>query len=103
MKRSLSILITLLLTTVNFFGQVKFQTVAEKSDYKSTSNYSDVMFFINHLKKSSHYIRTEYIAISVEGREIPLLIIGNPLPKSPRDLANDKRNCCIYPGGYSCW
>jgi len=65
--------------------------MAEKSDYKSTSDYNDVMFFINHLKKSSHYIRTEDIAISVEGREIPILIIGNPLPKSPRDLANDKR------------
>ncbi len=91
MKRSLSILITLLLTTANFFGQVKFQTVAEKSDYKSTSDYNDVMFFINRLKKSSHYIRTENIATSVEGREIPLLIIGNPLPKSPGDLAKDKR------------
>src|SRR5665647_2544890 len=91
MKRSLSILMTLLLTAVNLFGQVKFQTMAEKSDYKSTSDYKDVMFFINHLKNSSHYIRSEYIAMSTEGREIPLLIIGNPLPKSPRDLARDKR------------
>ena len=91
MKRSLSILMALLLTAVNLFGQVKFQTMAEKSDYKSTSDYKDVMFFINHLKNSSHYIRSEYIAMSTEGREIPLLIIGNPLPKSPRDLAGDKR------------
>ena len=28
---------------------------------------------------------------SAEGRDIPLLIIGNPLPDSPEDLVNDKR------------
>ncbi|MGA2406592.1 MAG: M14 family metallopeptidase [Bacteroidales bacterium] len=91
MVRSLIILITFLLAGANVFGQVKFQTVAEKSDYKSTSNYNDVRIFIDQLKKSSHYIRIENIATSVEGREVPLLIIGNPLPKSPKDLVNDKR------------
>ena len=91
MGRSLSILVTFLLAGANVFGQVKFQTVAEKSDYKSTSDYNDVRIFIDQLKKSSHYIRIENIATSVEGREVPLLIIGNPLPMSPKDLVNDKR------------
>jgi murein tripeptide amidase MpaA len=91
MKRYLIVWLTILITSTNVFSQEKFQTVAEKSDYKSTSDYEDVMTFINQLKKSSDYIRVENIAISVEGREVPLLIIGNPLPKSPKDLANDKR------------
>jgi hypothetical protein len=80
-----------LLTVINVSGQLKFQTVAEKSDFKSTSNYSDVRVFIDQLRKSSHYIRTEILATTAEGREIQLLIIGNPLPRSPKELAKDKR------------
>ena len=91
MKRSFSFWLTIFITAANVFGQVNLQTVAEKSDFKSTSDYNDVIHFIDQLKKSSPYIRVENIATSVEGREIPLLIIGNPLPKSPKDLVNDKR------------
>ena len=91
MKRSFSFWLTLLLTAVNIFGQVKLQTVAEKSDFKSTSDFNDVKIFIDQLRKSSHYIRTETLATTAEGREIPLLIIGNPLPVFPMDLAKDKR------------
>jgi dipeptidyl-peptidase-4 len=71
--------------------QVKLLTVAEKSEFKSTSNYNDVMTFIDQLKKSSKIIRVESIATSVEGRDVPLLIIANPLPKSPEQLKNDTR------------
>ena len=91
MSKSLMLLMTILLSSINVFSQVKLLTVAEKSDYKSTSKYEDVKNFIEQLKKSSPNIKIENIATSVEGREIPLLIIGNPLPDSPGDLANDKR------------
>ena len=72
-------------------AQVDLKTVAEKSDFKSTSDYNDVMTFMNKLKKISPFIRTENIATSVEGREVPLMIIGNPLPKCPGDIIKDKR------------
>lgn len=91
MKKSCLILIPLLSCAVNVFSQMKFQTEAEKSDYKSTSDYQAVLSFIDQLKKSSAYIRVENIGTSAEGREIPLMIIGSPLPKSPVDLVNDKR------------
>ena len=91
MKRSFILWLTLMFFAFNVCGQVNFQTVAEKSDFKSTSDYNDVRIFIDQLIKSSHYIRTESMGTSVEGREVPLLIIGNPLPMSPKDLVNDKR------------
>jgi Zinc carboxypeptidase len=91
MKKSLIFSLILLVTAANILGQVNLQTVAEKSDFKSTSDYNDVRTFIDQLRKSSPYIRSENIATTVEGREIPLLIIGNPLPKSPKDIANKKR------------
>lgn len=89
--KKLFFIITVILINQIVAGQAKFQTVAESSDFKSTSNYSDVNSFIAQLKKSSKYIRTETIAVSAEGRNVPLLIIGNPLPKSPQSLTNDKR------------
>jgi hypothetical protein len=80
-----------LFSAVTIFGQSGFQTVAEKSDFKSTSNFNDVKVFIEQLKKSSHFIREENLAITNEGREVSLLIIANPMPNSPEDLRNDNR------------
>jgi hypothetical protein len=91
MKRILITGFALFVYGLNVLSQAQFQTVAESSDYKSTSDYKEVTAFIDKLKKSSHFIRVENIAVSAEGREIPLLIIGKPLPKSPADLINDKR------------
>lgn len=91
MKKTVAGLFILMFPAMMIFGQAKFQTIAEKSDYKSTSDFKDVTDFIDLLKKSSPYIRVENIATSTEGRDLPLLIIGNPLPKSPKDLVNDKR------------
>jgi hypothetical protein len=91
MKRFFVSVAAILLSCVCIFGQTRFLTTAESSDFKSTSDYDDVMSFIGQLKKSSKYIRVETIAKSTEGRDIPLLIIGNPLPKTPYQLINDKR------------
>jgi murein tripeptide amidase MpaA len=91
MKRSVIVWLTILSTVFSTSAQVILQTEAEKSDFKSTSDYNDVRNFIDQLKKSSHYIRVETLATSVEGREVPLMIIANPLPKSPKDIVNDKR------------
>jgi len=74
MKRLLLIGLAIYLSGPQAFSQEKFLTVAEKSDYKSTSDYKDVMTFIDQLKKTSDYIRVENIATSVEGREIPLFL-----------------------------
>jgi Zinc carboxypeptidase len=91
MKRVIGFLLIILITISKIQGQFNFLTVAEKSDFKSTSTYNDVKTFIDQLKKSSHYIREENLAVTNEGRVLPLLIVGNPLPKSPVDLLNDKR------------
>lgn len=91
MKKVFIACLLLLNTGVNSFSQVKFYTSAEKSDFKSTSDFKDVAAFIDQLKVSSPYIRIENVAKSAEGRDIPLLIIGNPLPGSPETLVADKR------------
>ncbi|MFC2136116.1 M14 family metallopeptidase [Bacteroidota bacterium] len=66
-------------------------TVAEKSNYETTSRYNDVMSFIEKLESLSSYIRTEYIAETTEGRSVPLMIIADPLPLPNNKLINDDR------------
>lgn len=70
------------------FSQYFPVTIAEASSYQSTSTYNDVIGFIRMLEKASRLIRVETIATSVEGRSIPLLVVANPLPKSPREVGN---------------
>ena len=91
MKKIFAITFLFISALVQTNSQVRLLTVAERSEFKSTSNYNDVMTFIDQLKKSSKFIRVESIAKSVEGRDVPLLIIGNPLPKSAEQMTNDNR------------
>jgi murein tripeptide amidase MpaA len=91
MKKGIFLFIIIIIARTVTYCQVNLQTVAEKSDFKSTSNYNDVISYINELIKISPNIRIEKLATSVEGRDVPLLIVGNPLPLSPVELADDKR------------
>jgi len=70
------------------FSQTELLTVAEKTDFASTSTYDDVMTFINNLQSTSPYIKIDTIAISTEGRSIPLLIIANPLPENLNEIGD---------------
>ncbi|MDH4197692.1 MAG: hypothetical protein OEW05_09820, partial [Candidatus Aminicenantes bacterium] len=66
-------------------------TVAESSDYKATSTYAEVMTFIRDLQRLSPLVRVETMAVTAEGRGVPLLIIGKPAPAGPAALRNDRR------------
>jgi hypothetical protein len=49
------------------------------------------MDFITQLKKSSKFIRVEPLAVSAEGKIIPLMIIANPMPKTATREPGDDR------------
>ncbi|HOW25017.1 MAG TPA: M14 family metallopeptidase [Bacteroidales bacterium] len=66
-------------------------TVAENSDFNSTSTHSEVMSFVSQLTGLSPFVRVDTLAMSVEGKLVPLLVIGDPLPERPEDLASDNR------------
>ncbi len=66
-------------------------TIAEKSDYKTTSTYAEVMDFIKEVNHHSPILGIEYFATTTYGKKLPLLIIADPLPQSPDDLEDDNR------------
>jgi len=64
-------------------ASAKLLTVAEATNYAATSRYADVMNFILEVQKRSPYLRVETLCRSAEGRDVPLVVIGNPVPASP--------------------
>ena len=76
--------------TAPLCGQ-KVLTRAELSDFQSTSTYEEVMQFMTALTKTNAHARMDYIARSIEGREVPLVIIADPLPPSYAALEKDER------------
>lgn len=87
--KSLLTLIAIFIPAISF-SQQGLVTVAEKSDFKSTSTYAEVMQFITELDMSE-IVRVETMATSVEGKPVPLVVIADPLPASPEALKNDGR------------
>ena len=67
------------------------RTTAESTDYAATSTYADVMSYIRELQKLSPFLRVETLATTAEGRAVPLVVIGKPLPQDPLALRADKR------------
>ena len=67
------------------------KTTAEATDYAATSTYADVLAFVRELQELSPFVRVETIATSTEGRAIPLLVIGKPVPEDPLAVRYDKR------------
>ncbi|OFX84416.1 MAG: hypothetical protein A2W99_01460 [Bacteroidetes bacterium GWF2_33_16] len=91
MIKRITFFISFILYCNALFAQFDFKTIAEESEFQSTSRHEDVIRFIEQLKNASPYIKVENIATTTEGREIPLLIVGNPLPNSPAEMVNDSR------------
>ena len=85
-----TLVVTLLISQL-CMAAVSPLTRAESSGYSATSRYAEVMEFIHELQRRSTRLRVETLGISAEGKKIPLLVIGDPVPASPADLARDDR------------
>ncbi|MDH5198124.1 MAG: M14 family zinc carboxypeptidase, partial [Gemmatimonadota bacterium] len=87
----LTLAIGALLVTLPATAQTGPLTTAERSGFTATSRHADIMAFIGELQRLSPLVRVERMATSPEGRAVPLIVIGNPVPASPAALRNDDR------------
>jgi len=75
-----------------------FLTVPEKSDFKRSSRYQEVIDFLNVLKIKSEKIKLATLCTSIEGREIPLVIVSNEGISSPKQLKSVKKPAVLILG-----
>jgi len=59
------------------------QTRAEQTRFEETSRYADVRRFIDALMRQTPRVRLEMFGKSEEGRDLPLLVVGDPPPSAP--------------------
>jgi hypothetical protein len=59
------------------------QTRAERTAYEETSRYDDVRGFTDGLARQTLRVRVEMFGRSEEGRDLPLLIVGDPPAPEP--------------------
>ncbi|MBN2345364.1 MAG: M14 family metallopeptidase [Candidatus Aminicenantes bacterium] len=62
-------------------------TVAERSNYTRTSLYGDVMDFLHQVQRESDRVKILPLAVSPEGRMVPLVVLSKEKVSRPSDLA----------------
>jgi hypothetical protein len=67
----------LFLFSINLNSQNEPLTIAEQSDYSATANYDEVLQFISELQDKHPALKVENIGSTIEGRQIPLLVLGH--------------------------
>jgi dipeptidyl-peptidase-4 len=71
------------------------RTVAERTDYRTTSRHADVLAFCDELAKKSPVVRLGELGTSGEGRKLPLLILADP-PVSSAAEAKKSGKLVVY-------
>ncbi|HEX9902804.1 MAG TPA: M14 family zinc carboxypeptidase, partial [Acidobacteriota bacterium] len=66
-------------------------TVAEASGFTATSTHAQVLSFVQDLARVSRNLRLETMAVTTEGRMMPLLVLGRPVPRTPQALRGDPK------------
>lgn len=67
------------------------KTRPEVTGYGETSSFQDVVEFLRALQQVSPHLRVEMLLRSYGGREVPLVVAGDPLPASPVEALRDGR------------
>ena len=70
-------------------------TTPEKSNYQKTSTYAEVMDFIKVIQSKSNLVHLEFMGKSMEGKDIPVVVMANPKVSSPKE-AKDSGKPVMY-------
>ena len=66
-------------------------TRPERTGFRETSSYADVTGFIDSLARGSPDLRIGMVAVSSEGRPVPYVMAGRPLPASPAEAHRSQK------------
>jgi hypothetical protein len=62
-------------------------TRAERTEYRETSTYADVVAFLDSLQTRGAPLSLDTLALSPKGRPVPYVVVSRPLAKGPADAA----------------
>ncbi len=74
------------------------QTVAERSDYRATARYDDVMAWCRAFAKATPNAHLTELGRTAEGRSIPLLIVADPPVRTAAEAARSGKLVCLVIG-----
>src|SRR3954471_15845716 len=60
-------------------------TRAERTQFRETSSYVDVLSFLDSLQRVTSDLRVGTLAVSAEGRQVPYVLASRPLVASPSE------------------
>src|SRR5499433_2925030 len=64
----------------------QLKTRAERSDYRETSRYDDVVSFLNTVAENSELVHLTTMGYTSEGRALPLAIVGRISDSRPETI-----------------
>ncbi|MBL4572867.1 MAG: hypothetical protein JKY86_07320 [Gammaproteobacteria bacterium] len=70
-------------------------TAAELSNFERTSTFAEVLSVVDALQASSELVHRETLVTSLEGKNVPLLVLADPPVKTPED-ARDSGKLVVY-------
>jgi len=59
---------------------------AERTNFTETTRYDEIIRFIKEIQRRSDFVTMEYFGTTVEGREIPLVILAKPQIHQPSEV-----------------
>ena len=74
------------------------RTVAERSDYRATARYDDVMAWCRAFARATPNARLTELGRTAEGRSIPLVIVADPPVQTPAEAARSGKLVCLVIG-----
>src|SRR5919108_3769205 len=75
----------ILLSVVIVTGAAAQATRPERSNFRETSSYADVLTFLDSLQRLTSDIRIGTLATTAEGRRVPYVVAARPLVSSPAE------------------
>jgi dipeptidyl-peptidase 4 len=86
------------LTSPALLADDSLLTVAEKSGFKATARYAEVVELCHKLADKSKLIHLTELGKTGEGRSIPMMIVANPPVSSPEDAAKSGKLVALLLG-----
>lgn len=70
-------------------------TVAERSEFTATSNYSETVAIMGEIARRSQHVTLASMGVSGEGRDLPVLIISSPPVREAADARARRREGAV--------